>query len=69
MSFPTWNDKLSLTDGSYFVSDIQDYFEYMTKTHETVTENRIIFKIKTIWNFWCVKRWNYIEALKAKWLI
>ena len=51
MSVPTWNDKLSLTDGSYFVLDIQDYFEYMTKTHETVTENRIIFKVKTIWNF------------------
>ena len=26
---PTWNDKLELPDGSYSVSDIQDYFEYI----------------------------------------
>ena len=25
MSAPTWNDKFELPDGSYFVSDIQDY--------------------------------------------
>ena len=28
ISPPTWNDKLELPDGSYSVSDIQDYFEY-----------------------------------------
>ena len=28
-SAPTWNDKLELPDGSYSVSDIQDYFEYI----------------------------------------
>ena len=27
ISTPTWNDKFELTDGSYSVSDIQDYFE------------------------------------------
>ena len=26
---PTWNDKFELQDGSYSVSDIQDYFEYI----------------------------------------
>ena len=26
---PTWNDEFSLPDGSYSVSDIQDYFEYV----------------------------------------
>ena len=26
---PTWNDEFELTDGSYSVSDIQDYFEYI----------------------------------------
>ena len=26
---PTWNDKFELPDGSYSVSDIQDYFEYI----------------------------------------
>ena len=29
ISPPTWNDKLELPDGSYSVSDIQDYFEYI----------------------------------------
>ena len=31
---PTWNDKFELPDGSYSVSDIQDYIEYITKKHE-----------------------------------
>ena len=26
---PTWNDKFELPDGSYYVSDIQNYFEYI----------------------------------------
>ena len=30
---PTWNDKFELTDGLYFVSNIQDYFEYLLKKH------------------------------------
>ena len=28
---PTWNDGFNLPDGSYSVSDIQDYFEYIIK--------------------------------------
>ena len=33
ISAPTWNDKFELPDESYSVSDIQDYFEYIsTKT-------------------------------------
>ena len=55
---PAWNDKFELPDGSYFVSDIQDYFEYVFKKHGentdkssveiyvNKTENRVIFKIK-----------------------
>ena len=27
ISAPTWNDQFSLSDGSYSISDIQDYFE------------------------------------------
>ena len=58
-SAPMWNDKFQLPDGSYSVADIQDYFEYIIKKHETVTDNppvkiyvnkieiRITFKIKT----------------------
>ena len=59
ISAPTWNDTFDLPDGSYTVSDIQDYFEFIIKKHETLTENppiqiypnkiknRIVFKIKT----------------------
>ena len=58
ISAPTWNDKFELPDGSYSVSDIQDYFEYILKKHgEDIDkpsvqiyvnkiENRITFKIK-----------------------
>ena len=29
ISAPTWNDEFELPDGPYFLSDIQDYFEYI----------------------------------------
>ena len=57
ISAPTWNEEFELPDGSYSVSDIQDYFKYILKT-ETVNdnpsimiylnkiENRITFEIK-----------------------
>ena len=31
ISAPTWNDKFELPDGSYSISDIQDYFEFIIK--------------------------------------
>ena len=58
ISAPTWNDKFELLDGSYSVSNIQDYFEYILKKHGENTdkpsvqiyvnkiENRVTFKIK-----------------------
>ena len=58
ISAPAWNDKFELPDGSYSVSDIQDYFEYILKKHgEDIDkpsvqiyvnkiENRVTFKIK-----------------------
>ena len=58
LSAPTWSDEFGLPDGSYSISDIQDYFEYILKKHsESVdhppvevfvskNENRITFKIK-----------------------
>ena len=58
ISAPTWSEEFELSDGSYSVSDIQDYFEYILKKHsENVDnlsiriyvnkiENRITFKIK-----------------------
>ena len=42
ISAPTWNDKFNLPDGSYSVSDIQDYFEFYTNK----IKNRIVFKTK-----------------------
>ena len=33
ISAPTWNDEFELPDGSYSISDIQDYFEYILKQH------------------------------------
>ena len=35
ISAPTWNDEFDLPDGSYSISDIQDYFEYIIKIPET----------------------------------
>ena len=31
ISAPTWNEEFELPDGSYSVSDIQDYFKYILK--------------------------------------
>ena len=39
---PTWNDTFDLPDGSYSISDIQDYFDFIIKKHETLTENQPI---------------------------
>ena len=33
ISAPTWNDTFDLPDGSYLISDIQDYFEFVIKKH------------------------------------
>ena len=35
----TWNEKFKLSDGSYSVTDIEGYFEYNIKKHETMTDN------------------------------
>ena len=39
ISAPTWNDTFDLEDDSYSISDIQDYFKFIIKKHETLTEN------------------------------
>ena len=36
---PTWNDTFDLPHGSYSITDIQYYFEFIIKKHETLTEN------------------------------
>ena len=35
---PKQNEKLELPSGLYSVSDIQDYFEYIMKRHDTFTD-------------------------------
>ena len=59
ISATTWNETFDLPDGSYNISEIQDYIEYIIKKHETAGENapiliyantinnRIVFKIKS----------------------
>ena len=39
ISAPIWNEEFELPDGPYSVSDIHDYFKYIFKKHETVTES------------------------------
>ena len=34
ISVPTWNDEFELPDGSYSISDIQAYFEFIIKKLE-----------------------------------
>ena len=38
ISAPTWNDKFELPDGSYSISDIQDYFKYILRKHGEDTD-------------------------------
>ena len=59
ISTPTWSEEFELPDGSYSISDIQDYFEYILKKRServdnpsiriyvNKIENRITFKIKS----------------------
>ena len=42
ISASTWNDTFDLPDGSYSIEDIQDYFEFIIKKHETLTENPLV---------------------------
>ena len=39
ISAPTWSDEFQLPDGSYSISDIQDYFEYILKKHSENVDN------------------------------
>ena len=59
ISAQTWNNTFDLPDGSYSITNIQDYFEFIIQKHKTLTENppiqiypnkvknRIVFRIKT----------------------
>ena len=46
ISSPTWNEEFELLDGSYSISEIQDYFEYILKEHlEKINDNNISIEI------------------------
>ena len=56
ISAPAWNDELDLPDGSYSVSDIQDFFNILLKRYsryhpaqiyKNKIKSRIAFNIKT----------------------
>ena len=59
ISAPTWNVTFDVSDDSYSIAALQNYFEYITKKNETITDvspvliyvneinNRIVFKIKS----------------------
>ena len=47
ISAPTWNDEFDLPDGSYSIAEIQDYFEFIIKKHEILTEN-LLYKFTLI---------------------
>ena len=51
ISAPTWNETFDLPDGSYNISEIQDYIEYIIKKLETIGENApILIYANTIQN-------------------
>ena len=53
---PIWNDEFELPNGFYYLSDIQDYIQYIIKKQVTIIphihvyingiNNRLVFKIK-----------------------
>ena len=74
LSTPAWNDTFDLLDGAYSIADIQDYFEFIIKKQETLTENQIypnkikngiVFKIKNHQQIRIVDFWN--NEIVRKW--
>ena len=68
ISTPTWSEEFKLPDGSYSVSDIQDYFEYISKKHsESVDNPSIRMYINRLENTFSVtfkiKNGYYLELL------
>ena len=61
ISAPTWNNEFELPDGSYSISDIQDYFEYVLKKHSENVDNpsKRIYVNK-------IKNGYYLELLRPE---
>ena len=41
VSAATWNEEFEYSNGSYFVSNFQEYFEYMLRKHGKKTRKRL----------------------------
>ena len=66
ISAPTWSEEFKLPNGSYSISDIQDYFEYILKKHsENVDNSSIRIYVNKIGNriTFKIKRGYYLELL------
>ena len=66
ISAPTWNEEFELHDGSYSVSDMQDYFEYTIKKHKKITDNspiRIYVNKRESMITFGMKRGYYLKIL------
>ena len=66
ISTPNWSEEFKLPDGSYSISDIQDYFEYILKKHSENVDNLSIKiyvnKIENRLTF-RIKKGHYLELL------
>ena len=69
ISASTWSEEFELPDGSYSVSDIQEYFEYILKKQSESVANPLIriyvnkIENKTMFKF---KNGYYLEPLTQK---
>ena len=69
ISAPIWNEKVDVSDRSYSVSDIQDFFEYIFKKDREKTENpsiAIFIKIKQIIEQQLKLKRHYFELLTSE---
>ena len=72
-STQAWNNKFELPDGSYSISDIQDYFEYIIKNIDNrpiriyinKLENKYIHNQYRFFNLFKRSFENYFEAPKV----
>ena len=78
ISASTWNNTFEISDGSYSVSDIQYYFDYIFKKHRKDTdnpsitiysnkkENRITFKLKVDLELLTLETMRLLESTEDK---
>ena len=69
ISAPTWREEVNLPDGSYSITDVQDYFKYILKKHgENVDNPSIIIYVNKIENriTFKIKSGYYLELLTPK---